>query len=256
MPLGDYFNYIIYAALGGAALNVLYGYLTRATTVTLGTVFSAPKPVALELFHHVLAVIGVPPPIFVYHLSITPLTNLLSSTPCDARTIQVRVLELAAAAKARARARALGSGSGSGSGSGGDAGSSSGKGKGSSKSSDSEGKAASRDDGAGGVGLTAPLADKEEESREVEEKGAKKKGAKAKGKEAKGGKDGSAAGEAVGAEAKGAAAPSGEPAPPPPASSPPTPPLPDGWEQKTSKSTGKVYFFNKSTNSTVWERPS
>jgi hypothetical protein len=47
-----------------------------------------------------------------------------------------------------------------------------------------------------------------------------------------------------------------------PAAAPPLPPvaagekpLPKWWEQKTSKSTGKVYFFNQSTGQTVWVRP-
>ena len=33
------------------------------------------------------------------------------------------------------------------------------------------------------------------------------------------------------------------------------PPLPQGWEEKISKSTGKKYFFHAADNKTVWERP-
>lgn len=32
--------------------------------------------------------------------------------------------------------------------------------------------------------------------------------------------------------------------------------LPPGWELKTSKSTGKDYFFNRNTKESSWERPS
>ena len=32
-------------------------------------------------------------------------------------------------------------------------------------------------------------------------------------------------------------------------------PLPPGWEQKTSRSTGKTYFFHAASNVTEWERP-
>lgn len=31
--------------------------------------------------------------------------------------------------------------------------------------------------------------------------------------------------------------------------------LPAGWEVKTSKSTGREYFFNRQTNASSWDRP-
>nr|ALS04497.1 peptidyl-prolyl cis-trans isomerase NIMA-interacting 1 [Acartia pacifica] len=31
--------------------------------------------------------------------------------------------------------------------------------------------------------------------------------------------------------------------------------LPDGWEQRTSRSTGQVYFLNKHTNQSQWDKP-
>jgi len=31
--------------------------------------------------------------------------------------------------------------------------------------------------------------------------------------------------------------------------------LPEGWVEKVSNSTGKTYFYNKSTNESQWERP-
>ena len=31
--------------------------------------------------------------------------------------------------------------------------------------------------------------------------------------------------------------------------------LPHGWEEKTSKSTGKTYYFNRERNASQWERP-
>lgn len=32
--------------------------------------------------------------------------------------------------------------------------------------------------------------------------------------------------------------------------------LPSGWIEKVSKSTGKTYYFNPSTNESQWEKPS
>ncbi|CAH3025045.1 unnamed protein product [Porites evermanni] len=31
--------------------------------------------------------------------------------------------------------------------------------------------------------------------------------------------------------------------------------LPAGWEKRTSKSTGKTYYFNRETNTSQWEKP-
>ncbi|KAF6028299.1 hypothetical protein EB796_013403 [Bugula neritina] len=33
------------------------------------------------------------------------------------------------------------------------------------------------------------------------------------------------------------------------------PPLPEGWEEKTSRSTGKTYYVNTYTKESMWERP-
>ena len=32
--------------------------------------------------------------------------------------------------------------------------------------------------------------------------------------------------------------------------------LPPGWEKRTSKSTGKAYYYNRQTNASQWEIPS
>lgn len=31
--------------------------------------------------------------------------------------------------------------------------------------------------------------------------------------------------------------------------------LPPGWEKRTSKSTGKTYYYNRQTNESQWEMP-
>lgn len=31
--------------------------------------------------------------------------------------------------------------------------------------------------------------------------------------------------------------------------------LPEGWEERVSKSTGKKYYFNRQTNESQWEKP-
>lgn len=31
--------------------------------------------------------------------------------------------------------------------------------------------------------------------------------------------------------------------------------LPEGWEQRTSRSTGRSYYYNKATHESIWERP-
>ena len=31
--------------------------------------------------------------------------------------------------------------------------------------------------------------------------------------------------------------------------------LPEGWEERTSRSTGQVYFLNKFTKQSQWDRP-
>ena len=55
---------------------------------------------------------------------------------------------------------------------------------------------------------------------------------------------------------KGAPPPPPPPPPPPSASVPPPPPpiLPDGWEEAFTPS-NQLYFWNRTTNTTSWERP-
>ena len=48
----------------------------------------------------------------------------------------------------------------------------------------------------------------------------------------------------------------GDGPPPPPPPSLATVPLPPGWKQAVDKSSGRSYFYNKSTNETSWEPPS
>ncbi len=31
--------------------------------------------------------------------------------------------------------------------------------------------------------------------------------------------------------------------------------LPEGWEQRTSKSTGRTYYLNRATGASQWEKP-
>ena len=31
--------------------------------------------------------------------------------------------------------------------------------------------------------------------------------------------------------------------------------LPDGWEERTSRSTGQIYFLNQFTKQSQWDRP-
>ncbi len=31
--------------------------------------------------------------------------------------------------------------------------------------------------------------------------------------------------------------------------------LPEGWEQRTSRSTGRTYYLNKTTGASQWDRP-
>ena len=45
------------------------------------------------------------------------------------------------------------------------------------------------------------------------------------------------------------------PMPPPPAGNYGQPPLPPGWQETVDPNSGKTYYYNSTTNETVWDRP-